>query len=571
MADDYDFQKPLSSKNLINELARFQNMSKKLIVDQVKGPYYTIQSAIEAAVPNTLIKIEPGLYKENLYINVPNLFFEPIKENGNVYIVATDGPSIIVNIPKNQNVYIQGINISNKWDTKSKKRRYDDNITPITQFHNQLHSQIDILNKTENTIETENLILLKKGSLFISKCNLSLNLLYKTSTDYIAAIYMLKRTKCVVNNCEFVGSSIHLTNAISVNNADLSIRNSIIRNHRGMGILLKLSSKNTCSIFMCKILDNQVGIFCVGENHKSKATECKIYNNEMGIFLGLGSEFLVYRSSITNNGNGIYISNADPIIEENKIELNTKNGVKVASTQEVLSKPKITDNIIAYNLKCGVKCKGENNTTLIKYNNILKNKENGVLSVEKAHLSIFNNTIAENMGSGIIIADTASAFVEKNDILANLKANIAVGGSSSNDTVILNNKIFNGRCEGIFMFQAYKIRLHKNKITHNYIGALSLNSSPICFNNEILDNKSHGFVSIKKSNIVMEKNAFQGNKGVGLFMRDYFSLILKRNSLKDNKINLLVEKKNYKKLDVIADNNVPNKIQHPKYSICQIF
>jgi len=43
-------------------------------------------------------------------------------------------------------------------------------------------------------------------------------------------------------------------------------------------------------------------------------------------------------------------------------------------------------------------------------------------------------------------------------------ANISIGGHSSEGSVIIQNKIFGGRCEGIFLMQTEKIRIYKNKI-----------------------------------------------------------------------------------------------------------
>ena len=37
-------------------------------VDKQTGPYRSIQEAIDAAMPNSLIKITEGFYEENLYI-----------------------------------------------------------------------------------------------------------------------------------------------------------------------------------------------------------------------------------------------------------------------------------------------------------------------------------------------------------------------------------------------------------------------------------------------------------------------------------------------------------------------
>lgn len=52
-----------------------------------------------------------------------------------------------------------------------------------------------------------------------------------------------------------------------------------------------------------------------------------------------------------------------------------------------------------------------------------------------------------------MIVETASAVIEMNEINDNLKANIALGGLNSINTLIVNNLIHSGRCEGIFLIE----------------------------------------------------------------------------------------------------------------------
>ncbi len=56
------------------------------------------------------------------------------------------------------------------------------------------------------------------------------------------------------------------------------------------------------------------------------------------------------------------------------------------------------------------------------------------------------------------------SFIEKNIIKDNIKANIAVGGLSNKETIILKNTISNGRCEGIFFLENLMARVFLNDI-----------------------------------------------------------------------------------------------------------
>lgn len=47
------------------------------VVNQEQGPHKSIQAAINAAEPGSVIKIDPGLYQESIMIDKPNLRLEP--------------------------------------------------------------------------------------------------------------------------------------------------------------------------------------------------------------------------------------------------------------------------------------------------------------------------------------------------------------------------------------------------------------------------------------------------------------------------------------------------------------
>lgn len=49
--------------------------------------------------------------------------------------------------------------------------------------------------------------------------------------------------------------------------------------------------------------------------------------------------------------------------------------------------------------------------------------------------------------------ETSSGVIERNNINENIKANIAFGGSNSVNTFIVENNIYAGRCEGIFIIE----------------------------------------------------------------------------------------------------------------------
>lgn len=65
-------------------------------MDQQSGPFYTIQSAIDKAKSGSIIKINTGLYKENLVIKGKSLSLEARDINSEVYILGSKGPTLLI-------------------------------------------------------------------------------------------------------------------------------------------------------------------------------------------------------------------------------------------------------------------------------------------------------------------------------------------------------------------------------------------------------------------------------------------------------------------------------------------
>jgi len=66
------------------------------IVDAESGPFKTIQEAIDAAEPGSVIKIAPGLYSTNILINKNGLRLEPKEKVGDIIVVVSSKPAITI-------------------------------------------------------------------------------------------------------------------------------------------------------------------------------------------------------------------------------------------------------------------------------------------------------------------------------------------------------------------------------------------------------------------------------------------------------------------------------------------
>lgn len=79
--------------------------------------------------------------------------------------------------------------------------------------------------------------------------------------------------------------------------------------------------------------------------------------------------------------------------------------------------------------------------------------------------------------------ETCSAHIEGNHISDNILANIALGGTNSVNTVIVNNKISGSMNEGIFCIQAENAFIIRNHLYQNNDGIVSIASVPLIQHN----------------------------------------------------------------------------------------
>jgi len=125
--------------------------------------------------------------------------------------------------------------------------------------------------------------------------------------------------------------------------------------------------------------------------------------------------------------------------------------------------------------------------------------------------------------------ETSSAVIEKNDISDNIKANIALGGTNSVNTIIVENQISRGRCEGIFIIEGGNAWIMRNNIIENNDGIVCISSVPDITKNKISKNKSNGIMLLKNSKPVIKDNLITENDGIGLFIRDKSHGVIKAN------------------------------------------
>lgn len=337
-------------------------------------------------------------------------------------------------------------------------------------------------------------------------------------------------------------------------------------------------------MYNCKVKDNTVaGVQVIGDSTSPFIEFCTFQNNKgPGIQVMLGNTCQVKKNTLNNNENGIEIVSADPTLIKNTINMNKATGIKTETVDDLLCCAIIKNNVISSNNNYGIHVFGKNNQTRIEFNDeISYNKLAGIrIQKDESNLGeeskdpekgtvILKNNIYKNIHQGILISEGAFAHIEDNKIWNNIKANIALGGCGSSNTVITNNRIYGGRCEGIFVIEAGYCIINQNKIYSNYDGIVCATSVPNISDNKIRKNKRCGIIVIKDGRPGVFNNKIYKNEEVGLYIKDKSTGKYVNNLIKDNPIELIVERTSPELATIHKTNPIFGEIRTPQtYSCC---
>ena len=197
----------------------------------------------------------------------------------------------------------------------------------------------------------------------------------------------------------------------------------------------------------------------------------------------------------------------------------------------------------------------ENRTKILKNIMISNNRRAGIKAIEGAHLSILDNIIKGNFCQGILLVEGTSAHIEQNDIHFNFKANIAFGGEQSSDTVILKNKIYSSRSEGIFILETGFALIYKNEIYENNDGIMMYDSHCHINENIIRDNLRTGIVVSGASFPKIENNEIYSNTTTGAMIRDNSECYMDKNKIYENYYQLSIRNMPKWRVKKIITNN----------------
>jgi len=338
--------------------------------------YTKIQDAINDASANDTIKVEPGLYKENLTINKPlKIIGDPIIDaNGSLYGIRVEANDTLIENLTIYNYTEAGIYVYN---------------APFT-IHNVTINNCIIHNSTYNTG--------KYGIKFNHVSNSLINKSY------------------VYNNSE---AGIYLS--YSTNNTVYN--NTVNNNTNGGGIFLYLSSNNT--ITNNTVNNNEDGIFLYLSSNNT-ITNNTVNNNTHGIYLYRSSNITITNNTANNNGwNGVQLYYSSNItITNNTANNNGWNGIYLYSS----SNNTIIHNTVNNNTH-GIDLELHSNNTII--HNTVNNNSYGIYLYRSLYNTLTNNT-ANNNSYGIYLSYSSDNNLTNNTASSNCYG-IYLWYSSSNN------------------------------------------------------------------------------------------------------------------------------------------
>jgi F-box protein 11 len=246
----------------------YYNNTAVYVVDQILGPYKTINEAIEKADNNSVIKISPGLYTENIKIINKSLRLEPKDKISDVIIVVNGGPVFYIENNLDHKVTIQNFKISHTAisDDMENIQKFDEkreivmgtfmssNQPALASDPDDPKSSFAITCPIEKNMNT--LVLLQSGRMTLRDCVLSLHFLQRSTETPLPAVILNKGTESNLENLDIKGNQMNPTVGIIVRQCDTVIKECKINKHLKGGILIYGDDKPAIKIHNCKFSKN---------------------------------------------------------------------------------------------------------------------------------------------------------------------------------------------------------------------------------------------------------------------------------------------------------------------------
>ena len=584
--------------------------------EYIVGPnteYKTIQSAVNACKNKSIIKISPGIYRENITVRNKNeIEICSLVADDPAILLSENSPCIMIHcLEANDTVKIYNI--------KFIHRGIRDDVTDEDLLQTEFFAwHISHINNKESyfiyknaeeveKLEVNNILDIKiienifednhgnfcaisilKGTISVNNCQISLACLTTETKNVLPAIY-IENSIAIIENTTIKGNKDYLTVGIYSHDAQLKINECRVFRHRCGGIVSVVNERNSVNISKCHVLLNEgCGILImslVGKSAlKEKAAgvkntlEINLEQNVLELNQGTGliltkcfNASVIGNKFFSNILNGATLTDCDGFVMMNNFIKNKGTGLVLEAIEES-NEAKIFKNFFDENYKNGIDIRGKNNNSIISQNSkIANNYLNGIYVHNEASPEIKYNDIFENNHHGILIESNSYAEVSSNKIFGNIKTNVAFGGKLSSKVKITSNEIYNSRNEGIYIVEADGGEVARNKVYDNNEGIVLINCvGTLIHHNEIYHNMRTGVLVSDESICTFLKNELVENYFIGLLIRDSSTGSYRGNLMRQNVIQFYVSKECLKLKDsIVRHNNVEGRFETADY--CNIF
>ena len=584
--------------------------------EYIVGPnseYKTIQSAVNVCKNKSIIKISPGIYRENITVRNKNeIEICSLVADDPAILLSENSPCIMIHcLEANDTVKIYNI--------KFIHRGIRDDVTDEDLLQTEFFAwHISHINNKESyfiyknaeeveKLEVNNVLDIKiienifednhgnfcaisilKGTISVNNCQISLACLTTETKNVLPAIY-IENSIAIIENTTIKGNKDYLTVGIYSHDAQLKINECRVFRHRCGGIVSVVNERNSVNISKCHVLLNEgCGILImslVGKSAlKEKAAgvkntlEINLEQNVLELNQGTGliltkcfNASVIGNKFFSNILNGATLTDCDGFVMMNNFIKNKGTGLVLEAIEES-NEAKIFKNFFDENYKNGIDIRGKNNNSIISQNSkIANNYLNGIYVHNEASPEIKYNDIFENNHHGILIESNSYAEVSSNKIFGNIKTNVAFGGKLSSKVKITSNEIYNSRNEGIYIVEADGGEVARNKVYDNNEGIVLINCvGTLIHHNEIYHNMRTGVLVSDESICTFLKNELVENYFIGLLIRDSSTGSYRGNLMRQNVIQFYVSKECLKLKDsIVRHNNVEGRFETADY--CNIF
>jgi hypothetical protein len=259
------------------------------VVDQIDGPFKTIQSAIDEGGAQATIKVSPGLYKENIMVTKPGMKIEAKDINSDVYVMGNRGPAVYINIDQGQSCLFQNIKFVHKGGASRQNARgsgmmtFDPNpvVSKMTEGSPGLESYHKNFEKIKFSRKYDSMVYVKSGGVIMRNCMMSLGFVMKCNQVSIPMVLLNTGTSSMISDCKLNGNGSIPTCGIVVKKSTCIIKDTAIEGFISGGIMVWLEGTNICKIFGTKVRDcKTVGIQVMGNSPNPLIECCEIENNK---------------------------------------------------------------------------------------------------------------------------------------------------------------------------------------------------------------------------------------------------------------------------------------------------